>query len=83
MTKQEKYRLEVRKIANEILNSKFPEATYSKVVMEDITARAEKIHINKFIPNLELQIKNMKSIGHNPILEEKILQILKSRLEVL
>jgi hypothetical protein len=83
MKKSERYEKELRYRAFTILRGSTPEATCSQVVIEDITSKTEKGFINKLKAKLIGDIEIKKGFEMETAKEEKMIQILDSRMKVL
>ena len=80
MKKSEQFEREVRLRARQILDGPYPEATCSSYMMDNITART---FINKLMKKVETDIRMKSKFNMKIEIEQKMVQIMKSRLLVL
>ena len=87
MTKREKFEIEVRSIAKQMieLQKQFPDenVTYTRYIMDDLTERTEKTFLNELTKKLEREIKVDKSLNMPSEIHEAMLKVAKSRLKTI
>ncbi len=82
MTKREKYRWEVRKLAKKTLSEN--NIKYTTAIMDGVTARTEVMFLNAIIKELNTNIKMANNLGiedEQTKISRKMLQVSNDRLE--
>lgn len=63
-----------------LLESSFPEAVYSTVIIEDISVSGEKWCLNQLIPKYTAEVADKKAYDMDYALDQKVLDNLHARM---